>query len=190
MKRVSGASWAAFLLLIAVCALPLAAADRISFVPWKVLDAGSEAGDSMFVLYWVPASPDEMRRSDLVTSRVLAVYSAKCVAMRVVRIDDSERLAALKVDALPAVVLMAGSSEVERVGGDGAAIRTVDVEALVRGGFDTRQAAMRSALDRGFALARRGEGDRAAELFAQVAECRCAFPRLAKQAQRALTRLR
>jgi hypothetical protein len=46
------ASLAAFLLLIAFDARPPHAAERISFVPWKVLEAGSATAESMFVLYW------------------------------------------------------------------------------------------------------------------------------------------
>ena len=189
MKRASAALFAAFLVLVAMNMLPLRAAERISFVPWKVLEARAERADALFVLYWVPASPDEMRRSDLLTSRALAVYSSKCVAMRIVRVDDVERLAELGIEALPAAVLVAGSEAIGRAGGDGSVLRAVDVEALVRSGFDAREAEEQSALERGLALVRDGDAATAAELFERVALCRCAFPRLAKRAQRALNRI-
>src|SRR5687768_9771012 len=60
---------------------------HVSLVPWKVLERG-EAVDAPLVLFWIPSSAGEMRRSPLLTSDELTRYSARCVAMRVVRFDD------------------------------------------------------------------------------------------------------
>jgi hypothetical protein len=63
------------------------------------------------------------------------------------------------------------------------------VEAMVRQAVDTREAALNSTLDRAGAKAAAGENDDAIEMYRQVAAQGCAFPRLAKTAQRALRRL-
>lgn len=179
---------AALLLLNASSALPLSAAERVSFVPWKVLDAGAAPAGSMFILYWIPSSPEEMRRSDLLTSRPLALYSARCVAMHVVRVDDEERLAALGARDLPAAILVSDGSEIARL--TGSALRAAEVEALVRSAFHAREAAAELDLQRGRELRRGGNEAGATELLTRVVACRCAFPRLAREAQRVLRRMR
>jgi thioredoxin-like negative regulator of GroEL len=180
---------AAVALLFVASALPLLAAGRI-FVPWKVLDAGDPATESMFVLYWVPSSPDEMRKSDLLTSRPLAIYSSRCVAMHVVRVDDGERVEALGVGKLPVVILVQDGGEVARVGGDGTIFRAGDVESMIDDVFAAREAAAQGDLDRGRELVKEGDQAQAAELFERVSNCRCAFPKLARQAEKALARIK
>src|SRR5215212_6296201 len=59
-----------------------------SMVPWKVIEPGAEPEQSPLVLFWVPTSRDELRRSDLLMSDELTLYSSQCVAMRIVRLDD------------------------------------------------------------------------------------------------------
>ena len=43
---------------------------------------------SQLVLYWLPGSRDEIRHSDLLVSRMLALYAMQCVGMQVIRPDD------------------------------------------------------------------------------------------------------
>lgn len=181
--RAAGA--AAFLL--AVLVQPLAAAERVWFVPWKVLDAGQAPDDALFIVYWIPASPDDLKRSDLVTSRALAIYSSRCVAMHVVRIDDSERLEQFGEPALPVALVADGDGEIMRVNG---AMRASDVEAMVRSEFDTREAEADDLLDEARECLKNGERQRAAALYERVARQRCSFPRQAKEAARALRRIR
>src|SRR5258706_9026198 len=69
-----------------------AAPSDVAFVPWKIHGASEELPVSPLVLYWVPASADDFRHSDLLTSRVLASYAAQCVALEVVRSDDAAML--------------------------------------------------------------------------------------------------
>lgn len=181
--RAAGA--AAFLLAVLVPLL--GAAERIWFVPWKVLDAGQPPDDGLFVVYWIPRSPDDLKRSDLVTSRTLAVYSARCVAMHVVRVDDEERLQRFGRPDLPVALVADGDREIERVNGS---MRASDVEAMVRAEFDTREAEANEALDVARECLRNGERQRAAALYERVARQRCSFPRQAKEAAKALRRLR
>ncbi|HEX6177240.1 MAG TPA: hypothetical protein VF057_02685 [Thermoanaerobaculia bacterium] len=190
MERVARAAAAALLLIVACSALPLVAAGRVTFVPWKVLGPEDAAPESMFVLYWIPASPDEMRKSDLLTSRPLWLYSSRCVAMHVVRVDDDDRLHSLGAEKLPVAIVMTDGEEVARVGGDGTLFRAADVDSAVREIVEQRQAEVQSDLDRARELARDGEHAAAVELLERVRSCRCAFPRLAKEADRTLSRIR
>ncbi|MBK5258991.1 MAG: hypothetical protein JJE51_05310 [Thermoanaerobaculia bacterium] len=173
---------------------PLAAAmsDRsVAFVPWKVLDPSSPSSGALMILYWIPSQPDELKRSDMVHSKTLMAYAARCVAMRVVRADDSVRLASLDVSQkLPLAILVDAEGKViGRLGGGGAPLRSLDVEMMVRTAFDERELSAEAMLDT--ARARVAAGDRmsAADLYSQVLAQRCAFPRLAKEAHRALRKL-
>src|SRR4051795_1556421 len=86
-----------------------AASSDVAFVPWKIHRAGERVPASPLILYWVPASADDFRHSDLLTSRALASYAAQCVALEVVTSDDTELLDQLDVDGpLPAAVLVDG----------------------------------------------------------------------------------
>lgn len=171
------------LLLLAVSA---DAARQVWFVPWKVLEPGVEAKPSLLALYWIPVSQEELRRSDLLTSRALTTYSGRCVAMHVVRIDDTARMQRFSSVTLPIVVLADGDRELARVPNGQANVRASDVEAMVRAEFDARAAAAEAALDEARRLLDRGEPAAAAALYQRVAQQQCAFPREAKAARRAL----
>src|SRR5438552_11900088 len=102
------------LIFFAVCGH--ASDTQVSFVPWKVLEPGAAPLKTAFVLNWVPASPTEMRHSELITSRRLALYAARCIGMQVIRTDDSVMLVKLRAaETLPFAVLCEGDKEIARV---------------------------------------------------------------------------
>jgi hypothetical protein len=164
-------------------------ARQVWFVPWKVLEPGVEAKPSLLAVYWIPASSEELRRSDLLTSRALTTYSGRCVAMHVVRIDDTVRIARFAAATLPIVVLADGDRELARLPSGHATVRASDVEAMVRSEFDERAAAAEGALDEARGLLERGDHAAAVALYQRVAQQRCAFPREGKAARRALRKL-
>src|SRR5690242_13157298 len=49
-------------------------------VPWKVRKPNDAAAQGL-VLYWFPASTDEMKKSSLRESRTLSLYASQCVSM-------------------------------------------------------------------------------------------------------------
>jgi hypothetical protein len=168
---------------------PLFAGQQVWFVPWKVLQPGVEAEPSLLAVYWIPSSPDELRRSDLLTSRALTNYSSRCVAMHVVRVDDVERIEQFHAATLPVVVLAEGGRELaRRPAGDGL-LRAIDVEAMVRMEFDARETAAGASLDEARRLVADGDTAAAIAIYQKVVQQRCAFPREAKAARRALRRL-
>lgn len=173
-----------------VCASTYGAGAQTSFVPWKVLEPGTEPLHKAFVLFWIPASADEMRRSGLITSQRLTLYAGRCMAMHVVRADDSSMLEKLRAaERLPVAILVEGEREVARVLSDTGALSAFSVESMVRQAVDTREAALNRMLDTARTRAESGDSRSAIELYRQVAAQECAFPRLAKTAQRALRRL-
>src|SRR5437764_6777804 len=108
-------------------------ASMPTFVPWKVLNPGDETLKMDLVLYWIPSSRDEIRRSPLLTSRPLAIYSTQCVGMQLIRPDDDDRIAKLGANgALPIAILMTSDgSIVARSANDGGVLRLPDIEKMV-----------------------------------------------------------
>ncbi|HEX6096082.1 MAG TPA: hypothetical protein VF432_07155 [Thermoanaerobaculia bacterium] len=159
-------------------------------VPWKVLQP-DETIAAPLVLFWIPSSPDAMRRSAMLTSDSLTQSSARCVAMRVVRYDDVTRLASLHVDEdLPVAVLtdregkLLGTVKSRR-----GRLSVAEVEELVRNELEGRELQAETLLDEARELATRGDVDAAQELYGKVYEARCLCPRQAKVAQKALRKL-
>ena len=52
-------------------------------VPWKVIDDGQRRGAGGLVVYWFPASENELKNSSLRNSRTLSLYATQCVTMGV-----------------------------------------------------------------------------------------------------------
>ena len=157
-----------------------------SLVPWKVLEPGGPRESAPLTLYWVPASRDELRRSDLLASDELTLYSSQCVAMRIVRLDDREALARLGVsEELPVVVLTdARGTVIAR-----APASVTDVESIVRDELDARAKAAEGMLDEAADKAAQGDVEAARQMYREVWSQRCVCPRQAKAAQRALKKM-
>ena len=169
----------------------LAGTRTASFVPWKVLKADDEPVNAALKVYWVPASRDDFRRSELLRSDELTMYSSQCVAMKVVRPEDVSMLEKLGAEKLPLVVLFDGEGrEIARVEPERGRVRLEQVEAMVRSELDERESAAEQILDEAREKAEAGETSAAIALYSRVWEQRCTCPRQAKDAQRALKRLK
>ncbi len=162
----------------------------VPLVPWKVLQPG-EVLHAPLVLFWIPASPETMRRSTMLTSHKLTLFSGRCVAMRVVRFDDGARLAKLHVEAeLPVAVLAdANGNILGSVQSNYGRLPVIAVEELVRNALGERESQAETLLDQARELAARGDVEGALDLYEKVSEARCLCPRQAKAAQKALRRL-
>jgi hypothetical protein len=162
----------------------------VTFVPWKVLNPGEEVLKGDLVLFWVPATRNEIKRSPMLTSRPLALFASQCIGMQLVRPEDEETIARLAVEQLPAaVVVYANGSVVARVTLVDGTLRVADVERMVRDALTSRNAAADQLLDDARAKMEAGDRDHAIELYRRVAAQRCLFPRKARDAERALHKL-
>lgn len=181
-------SWFASIAVLLTSANALGGGDaHVSLVPWKVLETGDRTRNAALVLFWIPASQDELRRSPLLTSEELTLFSSHCVAMRIVRLDDRETLNRLGVnDELPLAVLTAADGAVI---GRANARNAAEVERLVREELEGRALAAEAMLDEAREKAEEGEIAAAAEIYRQVRAQKCVCPRQARAAQRALRKL-
>src|SRR5712671_4173061 len=62
-------------------------------VPWKIRDAKTPPAKGL-VLYWFPASKEELQKSSLRMSRTLSLYASQCVSMELAdtRVPNAEKL--------------------------------------------------------------------------------------------------
>ena len=51
-------------------------------VPWKIWEARA-APNKGLVLYWFPTPTENVKKSNLMSSRILTLYSAQCVTMTI-----------------------------------------------------------------------------------------------------------
>ncbi len=170
-------------------ALP-AGEDYVSLVPWRIVEPHATV-DAPLALFWIPASADELRRSELLTSDDLTLFSSQCVAMRVVRLSDTTRLAKLAAEAEPPLAVLAdragrviGREESER-----GALSVIEVEDLVRDELERRADENEAKLDRARERVDADDIDAAAALYQAVWEERCVCPRQARAAKKALRKL-
>ena len=164
---------------------------HLSLVPWKIYKAGDDA-HAPLVLFWIPASRDEVRHSDMLTSDELTLYSSQCVAMRVVRSDDAALLEKLGVDGAFPLAILADSDHhvIARVDNKDGALLLDDVEEMVRAEIDRRVSEADTLLDDAREKTEAGAIDDAIAIYRAVWDKRCTCPRQARDAQRALKKLK
>lgn len=111
--------------------------------------------------------------------------------MRIVRVDDVRRAAQLEVGPqLPAVILTEGEGRIlGRIDSEGP-LNVRDVEDLVRGAIDRRTEEANALLDLARSHYEDGDVDSATEIYRVVREQRCVCPREARDADRALKKLK
>ncbi len=170
-------------------ALP-AGETYVSLVPWRVVEPRAKV-DAPLVLFWIPASAEELRRSELLTSDDLTLFSSQCVAMRVVQLNDYARLTALGEDMEPPFAVLADrdGKVIGRVKGERGVISVVEVEELVREELDRRAEESEAMLDRAQERVDANDVAAAAALYRAVWEERCVCPRQARAAKKALRKL-
>src|SRR6267378_880432 len=58
----------------------------VYYVPWKIRQAKDPAPQGL-VLYWFPASMEELQKSSLRASRSLSLYATQCISMEVADVE-------------------------------------------------------------------------------------------------------
>jgi tetratricopeptide (TPR) repeat protein len=142
------------------------------------------------ILYWFPASDNELKQSSLWGSRILTLYSAQCVAMRVADAKQPELQQIIGDSALPVAVLAsADGSPIKKVENTGGKLKVEQVEKLVEAEMKQRETALDTSLKTGKEKAKAGDKDGAIALLKPVAEEKCLFPKKARDATKELKKL-
>jgi tetratricopeptide (TPR) repeat protein len=159
-------------------------------VPWKMPPAETDkAITEGLILYWFPASKEEVMKSSLRESRDLSLYAGQCVTMQLAdnRLANAEKL--VGGSTLPVAVLATpDGNTVSKLENTGGKLKVTDVEKLVGSEVKKREAALDEKLKDAKAKA---AADKAAavELYKAVAAEKCMFPKKAKAAVGELKKL-
>src|SRR6266404_1118547 len=158
-------------------------------VPWKIFKA-QNAPASGLVLYWFPASENEVKNSSLRQSRALSLYASQCVAMEVAdtRIPNADKL--VGDSKLPVAVLAtAEGAPVKKVENKDGKLKVADVEKIVESEMKTREGALDSQLAEASRKVKAGDNDGAIKEYRAVLDQKCLFPKKAKEAAKELKKL-
>jgi len=162
-------------------------------VPWKVLSPADPKPEGAWILYWFPISPEEARASELLSSRVLTLAAARCVAMSLVPTNHAELHGRYQVGADTASAILVSAVDGVEIGR--AAIRPgqplgrAEVEKLLDNALDQREKALDAQLDTAKENEKKGDKEGAATLYTQVWEQRCLAPKFGKKAAKALDKM-
>ena len=165
------------------------AAPETYRVPWKVRTPKDKPAKGL-VVYWFPASNEEVNRSSLRESRSLSLYAAQCISMELAdaQVPNAQQLVG---DAkLPvAVIANPDGTPVTRVENKDGKIKVEALEKVLATEVKTRETALDTQLKEAKAKAEAGEKEAAIKLFQAVAEQKCMFPGKAKNAAKELKKL-
>jgi len=167
-------------------------APEVYRVSWKLSAAGRPlpAGASLLVL-WFPNTAEAAKKSDLLTSRPLALAGARCVAELLVPPDNPGLHDQYKVAPGTEVVVLANGdgTEIGRVTSDAKGkFSARNVEKLVSGELDAREKKFTDLVKAAEKKAKAGDKSAPAD-FNQVWGARCLFPSLGKRAAKGLKQL-
>jgi tetratricopeptide (TPR) repeat protein len=164
--------------------------QQVYQVPWKFFHANQAAPVEGLVLYWFPASANEVQNSNMRTSRELSLYAGGCIAMYVA---DGTAPIVKKLGpnaAAPLAVLVdADGNILGRVVGHKGRLEADDVEDMVGDELHRQDNLLAAHLAEGKAKAKAGDTAAATQIFQTVVGKRCLFPKRAKDAAKELKKL-
>jgi tetratricopeptide (TPR) repeat protein len=158
-------------------------------VSWKLYKATDPKITEGLVLYWFPASMEEIKKSPLKESRPLSLYAAQCVTMQLAdgRTPNAETLTG--TSKLPFVVLAKpDGTPINRVESTNGKLKLAEVEKLVGDEIKAREATIDTELKDARAKAP-ADKDAAIKLYQAVAAEKCMFAKKAKEAEKELKKL-
>jgi len=161
----------------------------VYIVPWKVHKSTDHPPQGL-VLYWFPASNNEIKNSSLKESRALSLYATQCVAMELAdtHIENADKL--VGDSKLPVAVLAnADGTPVNKIENKDGKLRVADVEKLVDGEFKHRESAVDGQMKDAATKVKAGDNDSAIKIYKAVLDQKCMFPKKAKDAAKELKKL-
>src|SRR5829696_6674572 len=158
-------------------------------VPWKVWEART-APNKGLVLYWFPATNDELKKSSLLASRILTLYSAQCVSMTVADAKQPELQPIIGDSALPVAVLAsADGSPIKKIENTAGKLKVEQIEKSLEAEMKQRETALDTQLKSAKEKIKAGDNPSAIAILKPVAEEKCLFPKKAKDASKELKKL-
>jgi tetratricopeptide (TPR) repeat protein len=165
------------------------ASPTVYYVPWKVREPKDPPAKGL-VVYWFPASAEELKKSSLRASRPLSLYATQCVSMEVadVRIPNADKL--IGESKLPvAVIATPDGTPVTKLENTGGKLKVENLEKVVETEVKQREKAVDDLLKDAKAKVAAGDKENAIKQFQAVLEQKCMFPKKAKESAKELKKL-
>jgi tetratricopeptide (TPR) repeat protein len=164
-------------------------APAVYKVPWNMWNART-APQKGLVLYWFPASDNEVNKSSLRTSRLLTLYAAQCVTMTVADAKTPELQKIIGDSAVPVAILTnVDGTPINKVENTGGKLKVEQVEKIVEAEMKQRETSLDTSLKSAKEKLKAGDNQGAIALLKPVAEEKCLFPKKAKDAASQLKKL-
>ena len=159
-------------------------------VPWKLVRPSDPAPTSGLVIYWLPASQNELEKSSLRFSRTLSLWASQCVTMGVVDFHTDLGQKLLAGGAAPlAVLAQPDGTPIAKAEGKNGFLRVEQVEKVLETETKARENKLKQQMDEAKEKAKSGDTPGAIALYRSVYEQKCMFPGRAKDAAKQLKKL-
>jgi tetratricopeptide (TPR) repeat protein len=159
-------------------------------VPWKALGPSDALAPGGLVVYWFPASENELKKSSLRNSRTLSLYAAQCVTMGVADAGTPLGQKFAADETLPVAVLAQSDGKViGKAKGENGMLKVGQVEKLLESEMKQRESGVKDTMNAAKDAARRGDKDAAVAQYRTVLDQKCLFPKQAKDAANELKKL-
>ena len=158
-------------------------------VPWKVR-APQDPPPQGLIVYWFPASENELKNSSLRASRSLSLYASQCISMEVadVRIANADKL--VGTSKLPVAVLATpDGTPVSKLENKDGKLKVDLLEKAVETEVKQRETAINERMKEAKAKVAAGDTATAITLYQSVLEQKCMFPKKAKESAKELKKL-
>lgn len=164
-------------------------APEVYYVPWK-MRAPKDLPPKGLVVYWFPATDQEVKKSSLRVSRTLSVYASQCISMELADANNPQAPKLIGESKLPVAVLATpDGTPVNKLENKDGRLKVELLEKLVATEVKQRETALDTQLKEGKAKAKAGDSAGAIPLLKSVAEQQCMFPKKAKDAAKELKKL-
>ena len=161
----------------------------VYIVPWKIRKP-TDAPAMGLVLYWFPASENEIKNSSLRQSRILSLYASQCVSMEVGDTQMPKARNLIGESRLPVAVLATpDATPVNKVENKDGKLKVADVEKLVDTEMKQRESAVDGEMKDAAAKVKAGDKDGAIKIYKAVLEQKCFFKKKANDAAKELKKL-
>ncbi len=164
-------------------------APEVYYVPWKVRKAKDPEPKGL-VLYWFPASKEELQKSSLRASRTLSLYAGQCIAMELADSSNPHASDLIGESQLPVAVLATPDGKpVSKLENEKGKLKVELLEKLVSSEVKQRETSLETQLKEAKEKIKAGDNAGAIPLLKVVAEQQCMFPKKAKDAAKELKKI-
>ena len=160
-------------------------------VPWKFLTPDAPKPTEGLVLYWFPASQQELQQSSLRVSRQLSLYASQCVTLEVadVRSIPGQKFVTPETQLPIAVIATPDHQLVSKLDNTKGKLKVEDVEKMLENELKSREKNLDQQLQQAKEKAKAGDSTAAINALHDVYAQKCLFPKKAKDAAKELKKL-